>query len=265
MKRYPCFLLLSVLLLLTPIAVFAFDADADVSSLLKGFDGCFVLHNLQSGQTLKHNASRCDQRMPPCSTFKIPHALVALELGVVKNPDDVVKWDGSPQIFKSWERDHNLYSAIENSVVWYFQRIAEKVGYEKEREYLEKFDYGNKNADRNLTSFWLDQGPLEITANEQIAFLKKFHENTLPVSQRSFEIVKKAILFKQTDEYILRGKTGSGRFEQGGGFGWYVGILECGDDAYLFATNIEGAQNASGKTAREITIKILTELEMLDG
>ncbi|MBZ0255337.1 class D beta-lactamase [bacterium] len=264
MKNSCYFLLFIAAILLIPNMPSAVEVDQDAAHFFDGYDACFVFHNLQTDKTFRYNPERCDKRMPPCSTFKIPHALIALELGVVKNPEDVVKWDGSPQPFKSWEQDQNLYSAINNSVVWYFQRIAEQIGFEREREYLKKFDYGNKNAETNLTSFWLDHGPLAITANEQIAFLKKFHENKLPVSQRSLNIVKKAIIFKQTDEYTLRGKTGSGRFDQGGGWGWYVGILEQGKDAYLFATNIEGKENASGKTARELTIKILNKLNLMD-
>lgn len=262
-KRYFLLLLLTFIIFSMPLAPFAFDADADVSPFFDGFEGCFVLMNLQSGKTLQHNPTRCDKRMPPCSTFKVPHALIALELGVVKNPEDVMKWDGTPQPIKPWNRDHNFFSAMEFSVVWYFQRIAEQVGWEQERNYVTAFDYGNQTVDGNLTTFWLDKGPLEITANEQIAFLKKFHYGKLPVSKQHIDTVKKAMVFKESDEYILRGKTGSGRLDQGGGWGWYVGVLERGGDAYLFATNIEG-KDAMGSTARETTIKILNQLRLIE-
>ena len=67
-------------------------------------------------------------RVSPQSTFKIPHALAALDAGVVTGADSRFAYDGSSQPFEAWRRDHTLQSAMRFSVVWWFQRVAEKLG-----------------------------------------------------------------------------------------------------------------------------------------
>ncbi|MGH8470133.1 MAG: penicillin-binding transpeptidase domain-containing protein [Gammaproteobacteria bacterium] len=56
--------------------------------------------------------------------------LVALRGGAA---DRRAAW--SPE---SWRRDHTLRSAMHHSVVWYFQRIAERLGASRESEYLRR-------------------------------------------------------------------------------------------------------------------------------
>src|SRR4051812_1515350 len=58
-----------------------------------GFDGCFVIHDVRRNQTTRFNQPRCAERLSPCSTFKIPNALIGLETGVVTGADHLFKWD----------------------------------------------------------------------------------------------------------------------------------------------------------------------------
>src|SRR3989442_13362128 len=68
---------------------------------------------------------------------------------------------------------------MRNSVVWYFQRIAEKLGMARERDYLKRFDYGNADPSSGLTTFWLGQS-LMISPDEQLRFLRRFYCRGLP-------------------------------------------------------------------------------------
>ena len=45
----------------------------------------------------------------------------------MSGPDEVFSWDGQGDWPPSSRRDHTLASALRNSVVWYFQRIAERL------------------------------------------------------------------------------------------------------------------------------------------
>ena len=94
----------------------------------------------------------CGTPLPPASTFKVPHALAALDAGVVDGADAKFAYDGSPQPFESWRRDQTLATAMRFSVVWVFQRIAEKLGIERETEYLRKLSYGNADPSSGLTT-----------------------------------------------------------------------------------------------------------------
>src|SRR5262249_42884661 len=118
---------------------------------------CFLLYEIGVGEVRRNPSTICAERLTPASTFKIPHALAALDSGVISGPDQVIKWDGQPRSFDAWQRDHTLTSAMRYSVVWYFQKIAEKLGMAREREYLKRFDYGNQDPSSGLTTFWLGQ------------------------------------------------------------------------------------------------------------
>jgi beta-lactamase class D len=63
-----------------------------------------------------------------CFDVQAPHALVALETGVVSDARARVKWDGTKRAFQVWDQDHSLDSAMKNSVVWFFQRTAAAIG-----------------------------------------------------------------------------------------------------------------------------------------
>ena len=74
------------------------------------------------------------------------------------------------------------------------------------------------------------------------------------------DIAKKIMIYEETDEYILRAKTGWGmRFENQ--IGWFVGYIERDENVYFFATNVESENPDPGFKSRiEITKMILTEL-----
>ena len=92
----------------------------------------------------------------PASTFKIPHALIALQTGVVTDPDAMVLWDGIRMWSPAWERPHSLATAIRDSVVWFFQRTAVAIGRDRLHESLKSMRYGNTEVAGELTTFWLD-------------------------------------------------------------------------------------------------------------
>ena len=68
------------------------------------------------------------------------------------------------------------------SVVWYFQRIAQRLGLERERDYLRKVGYGNQDAGGDLTHFWLGDA-LAISPLEQQRFLLDLYADRLPLSK----------------------------------------------------------------------------------
>src|SRR5262245_25060218 len=107
------------------------DTDARLKSAFGAYDGCVVIKEVGGKTILRYNEKRCAEPFSPCSTFKIFNAMAGLESGAVTGPDMLLKWDGSKQSYKNWERDHTLASAIKESVVWYFREVARRVGAEK--------------------------------------------------------------------------------------------------------------------------------------
>src|SRR5438105_94345 len=99
---------------------------------------CLVIARLDAGAETVFGGEECDRRTLPASTFKIPHALIALDTKVVTDRS-VIKWDGVTRDYPRWNRDQTLASSIKMSAVWVFQRFANAIGRDRELEHLRAF------------------------------------------------------------------------------------------------------------------------------
>ena len=124
------------------------------------------------------------------------------------------------------------------SVVPVFQQIANRIGAERMKQFVDAFDYGNRDIGGALDRFWLD-GALRISALEQIAFLQRFHREDLPVSKRSLTLVKDIVPEEKTEDAVIRYKTGAVGKDGKLVFGWLVGYAERGEAVSFFAMNLD--------------------------
>lgn len=227
----------------------------------QGKDACIALYDSNADQHLVYNMKQCQERLAPCSTFKIPNALIGLETGVLIGPGDIKKWDGTKHSRKVNNRDHDLASATKNSVLWYFQDVAEDVGPKRMQEYLDAFNYGNRDISGGQDHFWLSSS-LQITALEQIRFMAALDRTALPASAENQEAVKGMML--QTEKLPedfqgdVYGKTGSCVSAEGH-HGWFTGFYHHDDKRYVFAVNVKG-EKQWGWQAREIAVSVLNKL-----
>lgn len=224
--------------------------------------GCFVLYDLKKDLYLKYNPEISATRFIPASTFKIFNSLVGLETGAVKDENEIMKWDGEKRTYNMWNQDQDMVSAFKYSAVWYYQELARRIGEEKMQHYIKLNHYGNEDISGGIDRFWLDGG-LKISADEQIEFLKKIYKNEVKFSQRSIDILKRIMVYEQTDKYVIRAKTGWAlRVKEQ--VGWFVGYVEKEDNVYFFALIIQTPNPEEGFVSRkEISFKILKELGVL--
>jgi beta-lactamase class D len=229
-----------------------------------GVEGCFVLFNQSDNEFIKYNSSLCDTGYLPASTFKIPNSLIALEEGVVKDTNQIFNWDGHEWPNKSWNRDQTLKTAIKYSCIWVYFGFAKQIGIKKYQDYVNSFDYGNKNLTGPPIRFWL-AGLFRISANQQIEFLRKFYNYELPVTRKSINTVKDIIVIEQSDKYKLSGKTGGALLTDTDYIMWFVGYIEKDNKPYFFAMNFKTNDFDKLSQARyEITKDILRELKLMD-
>jgi beta-lactamase class D len=198
--------------------------------------GSFALYDVQENKYTLYNKPQFTEPFSPASTFKICNSLIGLETGVIPDENFVIPWDS---IVRNpvWDKDHDLKTAFKNSTVWYYQELARRVGGQQMKYWIDKANYGNRDTTGGLDKFWL-YGGLRITPQQQIDFLQRLHDNTLPFSQRSMDIVKKIMVAKDTSDYILRGKAGWG-MRPNEDIGWYVGYLETNGNVYYFANCVQ--------------------------
>lgn len=218
------------------------------------FTGCIYSKNLATGEIAQHGD--CTTRFKPCSTFKIPNALIGLETGVLKDQNTIIPWNGKKQWMKDWEKDHTLRSAIEVSAVPYFQELARRIGKRQMEHFVKLANYGNKDIGSVIDRFWLD-GPLAISAIEQVQFYERLFKNELPFKKHHQILVKDILVLERTNDYTLSGKTGTDMKDGKIVFGWFVGHLRKNNQDIIFAINIHGVDEAWGRTARDIAKKIL--------
>ncbi|MGE0501817.1 MAG: class D beta-lactamase [Rhizobiaceae bacterium] len=210
---------------------------------------CTILADASTGAVV-YSEGECDTRVPPASTFKIPISLMGFDSGVLTDAVTPVLAfkPGYPDWIEAWRRDTDPSSWMRNSVVWYSQRVTEALGKEKFAGYVRAFAYGNADVtgdpgkDNGLTRSWLSSS-LRISASEQVAFLVRLVNRTLPVSARALDMTE-MILEKHdlADGWTVHGKTGTGFAVNADGaanrnrpFGWYVGWAVMGDRTIAFA------------------------------
>jgi beta-lactamase class D len=229
-----------------------------------GVEGAFVLYDLNNGITMRFNPERCTEGFLPASTFKVLNALIALETGVIADENTVIPWDGTVYPIESWNQDQTLTTAMANSVVWAYQEMARRIGAETMQSYVDVVGYGNMDIARNPLSFWLD-GDLRISADEQVAFLRRLYSGDLPFSERTLEIVRRITIVEETAAYTLHAKAGSTVMPDGTGVGWYIGYLEEGGNVYFFALNLSSPEltGEQMQARSQITRAIFHELGLL--
>lgn len=189
-------------------------------------DGCFIIRDHTHEEIFLVNKVRCTQRYSPASTFKIFNSLVALETGIAPDETLVIPWDHVTRWNADWNRDMNMQDAFKVSNVPYYQEIARRIGKNDMQHYLDTVQYGNKNIGKAIDSFWLN-GDLQISADEQIGFIRKLYFNELPFSDRSQTIVKISLMLQEeTPGYKLYYKTGWGNDSSGNNLLWVVGYTE---------------------------------------
>ena len=132
--------------------------NPELEKYFQGFKGAFVLYDFNKNQYIRFNPERCAEQFIPASTFKIMNSLIGLETGVIPDENYVIKWDGTHYDVPSWNQDHTLKTAIQNSVVWYYQELARRVGSEKMQYYVDAAQYGNQNISGQIDNFWLEGG-----------------------------------------------------------------------------------------------------------
>lgn len=200
-------------------------------------------------------------RVAPNSTYKIYDALFGLEEGVITPENSFIAWNGETYPFEAWNADQTLQSAMNSSVNWYFQAVDEQLGTSDVYSYVQEIGYGNENMSGDFSSYWMESS-LEISPIEQVELLTKLQNNSFGFAPENINAVKDAICLSASDAGTFYGKTGTGRVNGQDVNGWFIGYIETADNTYFFATNISADSDATGGNATEITMSILSDMNI---
>jgi len=263
--------LLAALLVASP----AFAAEPDFARTFAGRDGCFEVYDLKTNTlVVRSDAGRCALRTSPCSTFKVPLALMAFDAGILKDENSSMKWDGTKSSRDAWNHDQTAATWMRDSVVWFSQRLTPLLGMDKVKAYLAGFAFGNQDMSGGLTKAWLESSLL-VSPDEELNFWERFWREELPVSKHAFAMTKTITLVDTSARgWTLHGKTGSGAVISDGPkqksnlwLGWFVGHVSRGDREYVFALSytdrvVSNDHRPPGWIARDMAKRILEQMAL---
>lgn len=249
----------------------------DAETYFNNMDGCFLLYNMQTGKFDKViGEERCQKRFPACSTFKVALSVMAFDAGVLRDSEQVLKWDGQRETGLDQRevlyQDHNARTWLIHSVVWFSKRLTAMLGEEKIKKYLHDLHYGNEDISAGISGAWLvppdSTGPaLRISAYEQAGFMTALWSGQLPVSPQAMAFTRENTYLEPSPKGSqLSGKTGSGFYknDKRTRLGWFIGHVAAGGQEYIVVTNFTDlvptdGSTYGGVTARAITKKVLED------
>lgn len=193
------------------------------------------------GTNLYERGTGVEERVSPCSTFKIALCLMGFDSGVLVDENTPI-WpyeDGYDDFLATWKQPQTPQMWMKHSCIWYSKILARKIGALPFQNYLAAFNYGNQNSSGGLTTCHLSSS-LKISPKEQAYFIQKMLQEKLPVPYQVTLLTKK-LLFIETlpNGWKLYGKTGLGKGPNGmDELGWFVGWVEREGYCIPFAYNI---------------------------
>ena len=208
----------------------------------------FLLINGTTDETICEVGPNINNRISPCSTFKMTLSFMGYDAGILKDENNPT-WDfeeGYDDWLAAWRTPQTPQSWMKFSCVWYAKLLSLQLGLEKMQSYLASFEYGNQDLSGGLVQPgpmdppWINSS-LQISPKEQVDFIRKIIKGNLPISSHAIQITK-TILFKEflPHGWKLFGKTGwSGSDITNDGktleHGWFVGWIEKDNMFFPFA------------------------------
>lgn len=238
---------------------------------------CVMLQAVDSTLDYISDETECAVATAPASTFKLPHALIALETGVVTDPLATVPWDGTDYPNASWKRDHSMDSAIKWSALWFFQRTAGLIGRERMQAGIAKLDYAADSYEGEQTQFWLN-GDLDVTPREQMRFLLRLARNELPMAPEHIAALNAAFLMPAGKVMMAAGehdfnlrwpaltavhaKTGNARVD-GEAVSRLVGYFDANATRYVFAARARSGTSLPATAGADLAERVMNAQAIL--
>ncbi len=239
---------------------------------------CTIVARADTGEIVSKDGS-CDVRNSPASTFKLALALMGYDADILTSAhspawpykQEYPAWDDG------WKKTSDPTTWLSDSVVWYSQVLAKKLGKKRLQGYVDAFDYGNRDLSADtgaegelFPAIWVDSS-LQISPVEQVGFLRKLLNAKLPVSPTAYEKTLAIVpTFPLANGWVVHGKTGAGfqsghtaGAEPGRQFGWFVGWVDTGKHIFVFARLIKDDQRIKSRAGFRARDSLLADLPSL--
>lgn len=263
----------SINTLLLATLTFAIQAEGKVL--------CTIIAKASGDEVLLQQGDGCSARVTPASTTKIPLAVMGFDSGFLEDPHTptlpfkkgYVDWLGD-----IWKQPTDPTRWLKYSVVWYSQLVTHKLGQQRVEKYASDFGFGNADFSGNpgkndgLDFAWISSS-LEVSAQEQVAFIRRLINRELPVAADTFDKVYQSVeTWPANNGWTIHGKTGAasprmsdGSIDREKPLGWFVGWANKGGRSVVFAKLIQDEKKQIGSTGGRARDEFLVEFSELLG
>ena len=232
---------------------------------------CTLVVDAATGTALVRAGARCEERLSPASTFKVPLSLIGFDSGILRDADRPA-WPYKEE-YQAWNDDWKRTTTprtwLRDSVVWYSQVLTRTLGAEKFKQYVEMFGYGNRDVSGGLTTAWLASS-LRISAVEQVEFVRRMVRRQLPVSRAAIDRTMAIMPMAVRGGWRISGKTGTGFHRRPDGandedrqVGWFVGWAQREGRTLVLARLIEDEHSEPVRAGLRARDALLADWTML--
>lgn len=247
----------------------------DLKKYFDDLNGTIIFYNPENEKYIVYNEQLSEKPSSPCSTFKIFSTYVGLLTNHIDPENSLRRWNGTKYWMNEWNRDIDLDNAFKYSCVWYYRRVIDDIGQETMQQYVNEYNYGNKDisdwkgkADlydkpQDLKGFWLESS-LKISPKEQTKVLSKIFADLKATNNQEVTNELKHLMLAYADnttDLKIYGKTGSGMINDENTDAWFVGMYEVNGKTNYFALRLDDPKNAKSTSAKakEIAINIIKD------
>lgn len=247
----------------------------DLKKYFDDLNGTIIFYNPENEKYIVYNEQLSEKPSSPCSTFKIFSTYVGLLTNHIDPENSLRRWNGTKYWMNEWNRDIDLDNAFKYSCVWYYRRVIDDIGQETMQQYLNEYNYGNKDisdwkGDLNtnepsydLKGFWIESS-LKISPKEQTQVISKIFADLQKANNQAVinEMKHVMLAYENTDQNLkIYGKTGYGVVNDEPADAWFVGMYEINGKTNYFALRLDNPKNAESTSvkAKEIAINIIKD------
>jgi len=221
---------------------------------------CTLVVDAATGAVRLQEGGGCARPAAPASTFKVPLALMGFDAGILTGPQEPA-WPYRKAYAAVREADRQTVTPtiwLAESVLWYSRETVKALGAEKFAAYVADFAYGNADVSgdpgkqNGMTRSWLNSS-LQISPEEQVAFLRRMLAGELPVSAAARDAVVSIMPRFRAGQWTVAGKTGTyyernrdGSNNTNRQWGWFVGWAERDGERLVFAYLIRDPNKTAG-------------------
>ena len=222
-----------------------------------GVKGTFGMFDNSRGEFTIYDLDRFKSATVPGQTFQVLSVLIALHTGKLTDErSTITAGDSMPSTLR-------IDTAFKQHSNPHLTAIAQMIGRDTLKYWIDSVKYGNKKIGKGNTAFWNDS--LIISPDEQLGLVKRLYFKQLPFRASVQESVKKMMVVQNNAQLQLAYQIGIIP-QANGQLVWVIGWIEENRHVYPFVVQFDAGSEIDGRTLGEkLSRELLEDLGFFKG